>query len=239
MWAELPGVGRYILGAVMSQAFGLVFDPYVLWVILASSLFGLFVGAIPGLTLREMHESALCCGSAGVYNITQPALSAKLDREGGASGENVMLCTNPSRSFLNFAASLPIRKSCWEKIGFRECADTSSSSNTSARSSARVPSGASEPLKPTTPPVGDNGFVTIAAEQFGTNIRATVAISIAALSMPAVMMTKETVNRAYETTLAEGLKFERRVFHSMFALEDQKEGMAAFAEKRKASFKNR
>ena len=66
-----------------------------------------------------------------------------------------------------------------------------------------------------------------------------VAEQIAALSMPAVMMAKETINRAYETTLAEGIKFERRVFHSMFALEDQKEGMAAFAEKRKASFKNR
>jgi enoyl-CoA hydratase len=62
---------------------------------------------------------------------------------------------------------------------------------------------------------------------------------ICGLSMPIVMMTKETVNRAYETTLAEGIKFERRVFHSMFATEDQKEGMAAFAEKRKPQFKNR
>ena len=52
-------------------------------------------------------------------------------------------------------------------------------------------------------------------------------------------MTKEAVNRAYETTLAEGLRFERRVFHSMFALEDQKEGMAAFTEKRQAKFSNR
>ena len=52
------------------------------------------------------------------------------------------------------------------------------------------------------------------------------------------MMTKETVNRAYETTLAEGVRFERRVFHSMFATHDQKEGMAAFAEKRKPAFKD-
>ena len=53
------------------------------------------------------------------------------------------------------------------------------------------------------------------------------------------MMTKETVNRAYETTLAEGLRFERRLFHSMFATEDQKEGMAAFVEKRPPAFRNR
>jgi enoyl-CoA hydratase len=52
------------------------------------------------------------------------------------------------------------------------------------------------------------------------------------------MMIKETVNRAYETTLSEGVLFERRLFHSMFALEDQKEGMAAFVEKRKPNFKN-
>jgi enoyl-CoA hydratase len=65
------------------------------------------------------------------------------------------------------------------------------------------------------------------------------ADTIAAMSLPAVMMTKESVNRSYETTLAEGVKFERRVFHSMFSTEDQKEGMAAFAEKRKAVFKHR
>jgi enoyl-CoA hydratase len=53
-----------------------------------------------------------------------------------------------------------------------------------------------------------------------------------------VMMTKESVNRAYETTLAEGIRFERRVFHSMFALEDQKEGMTAFVEKRSPNFKD-
>ncbi len=65
------------------------------------------------------------------------------------------------------------------------------------------------------------------------------AEKIASFSLPAVMMTKEAINRSYETTLAEGIRFERRVFHSMFALEDQKEGMAAFAEKRSANFQNR
>jgi enoyl-CoA hydratase len=62
---------------------------------------------------------------------------------------------------------------------------------------------------------------------------------IADLSRPAVMMAKESVNRAYETTLAEGVRFERRLFHSAFATEDQKEGMAAFTEKRQPRFKNR
>jgi len=52
-------------------------------------------------------------------------------------------------------------------------------------------------------------------------------------------MAKESVNKAYEMTLSEGIKFERRLFHSTFATEDQKEGMSAFAEKRKANFKNR
>jgi len=65
------------------------------------------------------------------------------------------------------------------------------------------------------------------------------AEKIASFSQPVVMMTKETVNRAYETTLSEGLRFERRLFQSMFALEDQKEGMAAFTGKRTPSFKNR
>lgn len=64
------------------------------------------------------------------------------------------------------------------------------------------------------------------------------AATIAEMSLPVTMMTKETVNRAYETTLAEGLRFERRVFHSQFALADQKEGMTAFAEKRKANFRH-
>ncbi len=66
-----------------------------------------------------------------------------------------------------------------------------------------------------------------------------VAAEIAALSRPVVMMTKESVNRAYETTLSEGVLFERRTFHAAFALDDQTEGMAAFVEKRKPEFKNR
>lgn len=65
-----------------------------------------------------------------------------------------------------------------------------------------------------------------------------VAETIASMSLPAVMLTKDCVNRSYETTLAEGVRFERRVFHSLFATADQKEGMAAFAEKRKAAFRN-
>jgi len=65
------------------------------------------------------------------------------------------------------------------------------------------------------------------------------AHKIAEQSIPIVMMTKETVNRAYETTLSEGIRFERRLFHSMFATEDQKEGMAAFSEKRKPAFRDR
>lgn len=65
------------------------------------------------------------------------------------------------------------------------------------------------------------------------------ATRIASFSLPVVMMIKESVNRAYESSLQEGLLFERRVFHAAFALEDQKEGMAAFAEKRKAEFKHR
>jgi len=65
------------------------------------------------------------------------------------------------------------------------------------------------------------------------------AQTIAGYSQPVVMMIKESVNRAYESSLAEGLHFERRTFHAAFALEDQKEGMAAFAAKRKAEFKNR
>ncbi|MEM7214897.1 MAG: enoyl-CoA hydratase [Pseudomonadota bacterium] len=66
-----------------------------------------------------------------------------------------------------------------------------------------------------------------------------VAAEIADYSAPSVMIAKEQVNRAFETTLAEGLRFERRTFYSLFATEDQKEGMAAFAEKRKPDFKNR
>ena len=65
------------------------------------------------------------------------------------------------------------------------------------------------------------------------------AQTIAGFSLPVIMMIKESVNRSFESSLNEGLLFERRVFHSAFALEDQKEGMAAFAEKRKPSFKHR
>jgi enoyl-CoA hydratase len=65
------------------------------------------------------------------------------------------------------------------------------------------------------------------------------AETIAGMSLPSVLMTKETINRSYEMTLAEGLRFERRLFHSMFATADQKEGMAAFVEKRKPNFGNR
>jgi enoyl-CoA hydratase len=66
-----------------------------------------------------------------------------------------------------------------------------------------------------------------------------VAAAIASLSASAVYAAKESVNRAYETTLAEGIRFERRIFHSLFATEDQKEGMRAFVGKRPAAFKNR
>jgi enoyl-CoA hydratase len=65
------------------------------------------------------------------------------------------------------------------------------------------------------------------------------AETIASMSLPATMMVKEAINRADETSLSEGLRFERRLFHAMFALEDQKEGMAAFVEKRPAEFKHR
>jgi enoyl-CoA hydratase len=64
------------------------------------------------------------------------------------------------------------------------------------------------------------------------------ADTIANMSLPITMMTKESVNRSYETTLTEGIRFERRVFHAMFATADQKEGMAAFVEKRKPKFSN-
>ncbi len=65
------------------------------------------------------------------------------------------------------------------------------------------------------------------------------ATSIADKSLPIAMMTKESVNTAFETTLAQGIRFERRLFNSQFATEDQKEGMAAFVEKRTPHFKNR
>jgi enoyl-CoA hydratase len=66
-----------------------------------------------------------------------------------------------------------------------------------------------------------------------------VAETIAAMALPAVLAAKEAVSRAFETSLAEGVRFERRVFHTLFATHDQKEGMAAFVEKRAAKFENR
>ncbi|WP_063913963.1 enoyl-CoA hydratase [Pseudomonas sp. p21] len=65
-----------------------------------------------------------------------------------------------------------------------------------------------------------------------------VAATIASKSIPVSMMVKESVNRAFEVTLSEGVRFERRVFHAAFATEDQKEGMAAFIAKREAQFKD-
>jgi enoyl-CoA hydratase len=66
-----------------------------------------------------------------------------------------------------------------------------------------------------------------------------VAETIASMSLPSVLAAKEAVNRAFETSLAEGVRFERRVFHSLFATADQKEGMSAFVEKRPAKFQNK
>jgi enoyl-CoA hydratase len=65
------------------------------------------------------------------------------------------------------------------------------------------------------------------------------ADTIASMSLPVAMLVKESVNRSYELTLAEGVRFERRVFHSLFATADQKEGMQAFVEKRPAKFQNK
>ena len=78
----------------------------------------------------------------------------------------------------------------------------------------------------------------VAADKLLDEARATAA-KIASLSPLTVMMAKELVNAAYETTLSTGVALERRLFHSLFAFEDQKEGMAAFVEKRKADFKGR
>ena len=65
------------------------------------------------------------------------------------------------------------------------------------------------------------------------------AENIAGMSLPATMVAKEAVNRAFETTLAEGVRFERRTFHATFGFEDRAEGMAAFADKRKPAWKHR
>jgi len=79
--------------------------------------------------------------------------------------------------------------------------------------------------------------VVPAAELLDEALKA--AETIASMSLPAVMMAKEAVARAEQTSLSEGLRFERRLFHSLFATEDQKEGMAAFVEKRPANFRHR
>lgn len=79
--------------------------------------------------------------------------------------------------------------------------------------------------------------VAPAAELLDEALKA--ANKIAGFSRPAVMMLKETLSRAFETTLAEGIRFERRLFQAMFATEDQKEGMAAFVEKRPPTFRDR
>lgn len=79
--------------------------------------------------------------------------------------------------------------------------------------------------------------VVPAADLMAETLKA--AQKIAEQSVPVLMMVKEAVNRSYETTLAEGLRYERRLFHAAFASEDQKEGMAAFTEKRKPAFKDK
>jgi len=78
----------------------------------------------------------------------------------------------------------------------------------------------------------------VPAEELISDAKAT-ARKICSMSRPIAMMTKESVNAAYETGLRQGIMFERRLFHSMFATEDQKEGMAAFVDKRPAAFSNR
>ncbi len=78
----------------------------------------------------------------------------------------------------------------------------------------------------------------IESDKFMDEVKKT-ASKIASMSKPIAMMAKESVNKAYETTLKEGLSFERRLFHASFATEDQKEGMQAFTEKREAKFKDK
>ncbi|MBC7762033.1 MAG: enoyl-CoA hydratase, partial [Candidatus Saccharibacteria bacterium] len=78
----------------------------------------------------------------------------------------------------------------------------------------------------------------VAADDLLDNALAT-ATTIAGMSLPVAMLAKEAVNAAFETTLDAGLRFERRVFHSIFAIDDQKEGMRAFIEKRAPTFTNR
>ena len=77
----------------------------------------------------------------------------------------------------------------------------------------------------------------VPSEQLMTEVMS-AAKTISEMSLPILMMVKESINAAYETSLSEGIHLERRLFHSAFATEDQKEGMAAFIEKRPAKFKN-
>ena len=78
----------------------------------------------------------------------------------------------------------------------------------------------------------------VPADQLMTEAKKAAA-TIAEKSLPSLMAAKESVDRAFETPLAEGVRFERRLFHALFSTEDQKEGMAAFAQKRRPEFKNR
>ena len=82
-------------------------------------------------------------------------------------------------------------------------------------------------------------LVRISEISFGGVSAKAAAEKIAGMSLPATMVAKEAVNRAFETTLAEGVRFERRTFHATFAFEDRSEGMSAFADKRKAAWKHR
>jgi enoyl-CoA hydratase len=77
----------------------------------------------------------------------------------------------------------------------------------------------------------------VPADQLMTEVMS-AAKTMSEMSLPILMMVKESINAAYETSLSEGIHLERRLFHAAFATEDQKEGMAAFIEKRKAEFKH-
>ena len=96
--------------------------------------------------------------------------------------------------------------------------------------------------------VEEEGATTLPARRLATIIRElpgmleeaiSAAQTIAGYSLPVTMIAKEAVNRAFETTLAEGVLFERRTFHATFALADKREGMSAFVEKRQPHFSHR
>ena len=88
--------------------------------------------------------------------------------------------------------------------------------------------------RPAVPSTGLVTKVVDASETVDTAVK--MAERIASFSQPIIAMAKETVNASYELSLAEGLRFERRIFHGLFATNDQKEGMQAFVEKREAKF---